>query len=612
MPKFARSDASKVRPASRGWVRVLTLAATAGLLGAGPALGAGAVADEPPPSPPAKVTSKAASTQVIVRHRLGQGDAARAAVKSAGGTVLLDLGIIGAFTASVPKSAVPSLQKSSSILALTTDPLLTLKTDRWRADKDENSLYSIADTNGATDAWNLYKATGKGVGVALIDSGIAPVEGLNTAGKVINGPDLSFDSQSAPLRYVDTFGHGTHMAGIIAGRDSDVLPGKEGTKKSFVGIAPDAHLVNVKAASADGATDVSQVIAGIDWVVTHRNDPGLNIKVLSLSYGTASTQSAQLDPLSYAVEAAWKAGITVVVSGGNDGTAATSLTMPAANPYVLAVGAVDPVATSKTSDDVVAEFSNRGNATRHADLLASGRSVVSLRDPGSYIDQNYPEGLITGDTAKRFFRGSGTSQATAVTAGAVALLLQQRPTLTPDQVKALLVGSAAPLATAGTDRIGQGAGQLDIAAALKLATPATAKQTWPAASGLGSLETSRGGSHVADPTTGAELTGEVDALGGKWTPATWASLSKSGTAWSGGTWNGNTWTGSAFNGASWSGKTWGSATWTGQSWSGRSWSGRSWSDAVWTGRSWSGRSWSGSEWAGRSWSGRSWSGGAWK
>jgi len=168
--------------------------------------------------------------------------------------------------------------------------------------------------------------------VALIDSGVTPVKGLGDSAGVVNGPDLSFESQADNLRYLDTFGHGTHMAGIITGRDPEVEDGKEKDPGHFVGVAPDAKLVNVKVASADGAADVSQVIAGIAWVVTPRNDPGLHIRVLNLPFGTDSVQDVQLDPLSHAVEAAWRNGIVVVVAVGNNGASASRLSMPAVNP----------------------------------------------------------------------------------------------------------------------------------------------------------------------------------------------------------------------------------------------------------------------------------------
>ncbi|MGI5184157.1 S8 family serine peptidase [Dactylosporangium sp. CA-152071] len=539
-----------------------------------------------------------ASMAVIVRHD-GTGGA-EAAVARVGGAVGQHLDLVGAFTATIPAGALAAVSAAPGVRAVTLDGAVRLQGEEWNADKDQHSMYSLTQSIGAQDVWSATdasgaKLTGQGVGVAVIDSGIAPVAGLDTPGKVVNGPDLSFESQTPALRNLDTFGHGTHMAGIIAGRDSGVAAGKEADKKRFVGVAPDAHLVNMKVAAADGAVDVSQVIAAVDWVVTHKDDPGLNIRVLNLSFGTDSTQDPRLDPLSYAVEAAWKKGIVVVVSVGNDGLQESRVGMPAQNPNVLAIGAADPLTTADRSDDVVADFSTGGSATRHADLVAPGKSVVSLRVPNAFIDAAYPQARIPEDPDQRYFRGSGTSQAAAVVSGAAALLLQQRPELTPDQVKKLLTGTADAM-PAG-DTLAQGAGQLDIAAAVKAPTPAAAAQGYLPATGLGSLEASRGTSHVADPDTGTELTGEVDIMGQAWTPAGWAQVCTTGTAWNGDTWNGRTWSGRTWSGGNWAGRTWSGRTWSGAVWDGRTWSGRTWSGRTWSGRTWSGQAWSASDWA---------------
>jgi serine protease AprX len=467
----------------------------------------------------------------------------------------------------------------------------------------DNADDSNPDT---TDTASGKYLTGAGVGVALIDSGVTTVPGLDAPGKVIYGPDLSFESQAPNLRYLDTYGHGTHMAGIIAGND----PGTSTTR--FAGVAPGAHVVSVKVASADGASDISQVIAGIDWVVAHRNDKGMNIRVLNLSFGTESTQSATLDPLSYAVEQAWAAGIVVVVAGGNDGFAANSLTMPAVNPDVIAVGAVDTKGTDSRTDDVVADFSNRGNAARHADVLAAGRSIVSLRDPGSYIDRTYPSAKLSlaADPTQRFFRGSGTSQAAAMVSGSVALLLQQRPKLTPDQVKRLLMNTADPMKNA--DPYAAGSGQIHIKKAAKAKTPTSSAQSNTTATGLGSLEASRGGAHVYDSVTGAMLAGEQDIFGQVWNAPAWATAARTQKSWVGGTWNGSAWTGTVWGPAVGIFPAWAGLIWTGRSWAGSLWSGRSWADALWSGRSWSSQTWTGRSWSGRSWSAAGWTGEPWQ
>jgi serine protease AprX len=484
-----------------------------------------------------------------------------------------------------------------------TSTIKTLKKD-WLVDPALTGLQDVNSVIGAPAVWAKKDAagrqlTGQGVGVALIDSGIAPVKGLAQAGKVVNGPDLSFESQVTNLRNQDTFGHGTHMAGIIAGRDPEVPAGKEDKATGFVGVAPDARLVNLRVAAGDGTVDVSQIIAALDWAVTHRNDPGVNIRVINLSFGTDSLQDPLFDPLSYAVEAAWRAGIVVVVSVGNDGPTATRVGNPALNPYVIAVGGSDIAGTATRDDDTMGAFSTRGNSVRHADLVAPGRSIASLRDPGSYVDATYPGGLVADGTG-RYFKGSGTSQAAAVVSGAAALLLQQRPTLTPDQVKKLLTSTAVPMK--GVDAIAQGAGELNIQAASAAATPGLAVQVFPRALGLGTLEGARGTAHVADPDTGVELTGERDIMNQPWTPLTWTAASAAGRAWTGGSWNGTTWTGTGWTGTSWATTTWNGTVWTARSWSGSAWTARSWSSAGWTARSWSARSWSGSYWSSRTWS----------
>ena len=175
---------------------------------------------------------------------------------------------------------------------------------------DPYSMQNITAGDGV-QAWWKAGYTGQSVDVALIDTGVSPVAGLSAPGKVVNGPDLSLESQSPSLQYLDTNGHGTFMAGLIAGDDGQ--PG------GYRGVAPGARILSVKVGVADGGVDVSQVIAAIDWVVQHRNDNGMNIRVINLSYGTNSTQAYSVDPLAYAVEQAWKAGIVVVAAAGNSG-----------------------------------------------------------------------------------------------------------------------------------------------------------------------------------------------------------------------------------------------------------------------------------------------------
>src|SRR5262249_20181867 len=161
-----------------------------------------------------------------------------------------------------------------------------------------------------------------------------------------------------------------------------------------------------------------------------------------------------------------------------------------------------------------------------------------------------------------------TSQAAAVTSGAVASLLEARPTLTPDQVKAVLRSTARPLALSSA--ASQGAGLLDLNAAVKAATP-SATQSFTKSTGLGKLGAARGSVQVA--LDGTELRGEVDVQGGAWVPSTWAPLASAGKAWTGGSWNGNVWTAGQWSDGTgfWPGRTWKGATWTGRTWKGDAW-----------------------------------------
>lgn len=469
------------------------------------------------------------------------------------------------------------------------------------------SMYWVAqEATGAADFWS-QGYTGAGVDVALIDSGVVPVDGLTYPNKVINGPDLSFESQADNLRYLDTYGHGTHMAGIIAGRDDAATTVQKGDDENFLGMAPGARILNVKVADAQGAVDVSQVIAGIDWVVQHRNDDGMNVRVLNLSYGTDGLQDYQIDPLAQAVERAWQAGIVVVVASGNDGNDAL-LRNPAYDPFVIAVGASHGNSTYTASDDTIATFSNCGTDQRHVDIVAPGKSIISLRNPDSAADVSAPEAVVD----ERFFLGSGTSQAAAVVSGGVALLLEQRPEMSPNQVKALLMGTAEPIS--GASELCQGAGQIDLTAARDAASPkpAHAVQRFTESTGTGSLEAARGTIHVYD--NDIALAGEQDIMGNPWTGYCTGDGKKTtcvSTLWDGGVFNGASWSGASWSGASWSGASWSGASWSGASWSGASWSSKTWSGASWSGASWSGASWSGGSWSGASWSGHVWNGLSW-
>jgi serine protease AprX len=545
---------------------------------------------------------------VIVRETAPSSADAETLVRQLGGHVTRELRLIGGFAAVVPGSAVSKLASSALVWRVWGDaPIRVASTNLSRY-----------DTYGANSVWRdaiLYgkvvgKYDGTGVGVALVDTGVVPVADL--VNRVTHVVDFTPDGDG-----LDHYGHGTHMAGIIVG-DGTASNGQ------YMGVAPGANLISLKVASADGSTDVSVIIAALQWAVTHRAQ--YNIRVLNLSFGTDSTQPYSIDPLDYAVEQTWFSGIFVAVAAGNAGPGAGTITKPGDDPFVVTVGADDTAGTAFVSDDVVAPFSSQGptqDGVAKPDLLAPGISIVSDRDPGSFVDVNHPAAQV-GDS---YFKGTGTSQATAVVSGVAALMFQANPNLTPDLAKAALLKTASRLSYT---QVGAGAGLVSAAGAVQAATSLGLKNPnfgiLPS-TGLGSLEQSRGSLHLyvsqcdsTGPCQPVVLTGEYDALGNKWATALgsngWGDGSWVGNKWSsytfeGNKWSGNSWSEGSWTGNKWSGVSWGDASWSGNKWSGTCWIANSWSGNSWSANSWSGNSWSGNSWSGNSWSGNSWSGNSW-
>ena len=386
------------------------------------------------------------------------------------------------------------------------------------SDRSPGSMQSVVDQIGARELWSAG-ITGSGVNVAIIDTGIAPVPALTAPGKVVAAVDFSNERHDPALVGRDGFGHGTHLAGIIAGRDS-----------GFQGVAPGAGIVSVKVAGRDGAVAQDQMVAGVDWVVA--NADALDIDVLTVAFDSGLGVSHESDPLAAALDRAWDAGIVVVTAAGNRGAEAAGLDSPASDPTLIAVGGVE----ATTAGFTIPEWASGGDGVRNPDLAAPGAHIRSLRAPGSTADIDHPEGFV--DEVR--FLGSGSSQSAAVTAGAVALLLSAHPELSPDAVKQALMQGATPIDASA--RV-VGAGVLDIAAAVA-AAPRNAAPAIAAGAAVGS----------------------EDVMDASWT----------GSSWTGSSWTGSSWTGSSWTGSSWTGSSWTGSSWTGSSWTGSSWTGSSW------------------------------------
>jgi serine protease AprX len=337
--------------------------------------------------------------------------------------------------------------------------------------------------------------TGQGVGVAVIDSGISPHSAL--ANRVVaNVSFVTGDPQVA-----DAYGHGTHVAGIIAG---SAAPAGPVTAAYAGGVAPGVHLVNVRVIGAAGLGYTSDVIAGIDWVIANR--ARYNIRVINLSLGHPVMEPAATDPLCQAVARAAAAGIVVVASAGNDGRSADGrkvlggISSPGNSPFAITVGALNTWGTAGRSDDTVAEYSSRGPArfdmTVKPDIAAPGTRIVSLEASGSYLPSAHPSVHSAGFGSNAYMRLNGTSMSAPIVTGAAALLLQGAPAIGPAQVKLALQSGATYVPDGGL--MGAGAGSLNIWASRRIAADGLSALT---GSLLGGLVTTPSGASFWDAGT---------------------------------------------------------------------------------------------------------------
>jgi serine protease AprX len=322
------------------------------------------------------------------------------------------------------------------------------------------------ETIGAIQVWagtaSNNPLNGRGVGVAVIDSGVDPRH-TALAGRVVASVDFTGGDS------VDRYGHGTHVAALIAGNASP-----NPLAADYQGVAPGASIVNLRVLDDSGMGRASSVIDAIDWAIEHQRE--FNIRVINLSLGAPVVQSYRDDPLCEAAARATAAGIIVVAAAGNFGVTADGtkvfggITAPANAPFVIAVGALDTKGTADRLDDGIAKFSSRGptlyDELIKPDLVAPGRNVVSAEAAGSLLAVQHPERHVTGSGAEGYISLSGSSMSAGVVSGAVALLLDRVPSLGPDSARVVLQASSSVLPLEGL--LASGAGSLDLVMALRL------------------------------------------------------------------------------------------------------------------------------------------------
>jgi len=325
-------------------------------------------------------------------------------------------------------------------------------TSGWARDVDPSVLnYSdrlaqpMIHAIRADRAW--YRTTGRGVGVAVIDTGIAgDIPDFQTPGW--NGSRVIASAVTNPCATdaTDDYGHGTHVAGLIAG-NSLLYSSDSRYYGKYMGVAPRANLVSVKVSDDDGNTTVLDVIAGIQFAVDNKVQYG--IRVINLSLSSNAAESYRTDPLDAAAEQAWNAGIVVVAAAGNEALTSDGVTFsPANDPWAITVGALDDRGTFSRLDDILAPWSSHGltqDGLRKPEVLAPGGGLVSALAPESDFAHLCPTCIV--DT--RYFKAGGTSMATAVVSGAVALMLEERPYWSPARVKGALMATLDDVPGAG-------------------------------------------------------------------------------------------------------------------------------------------------------------------
>jgi serine protease AprX len=383
----------------------------------------------------------------------------RPIVQQAGGAIGRKLSIINGYVADVPNAALAGLANSPLIEHIALDRAIVGAMERTRI------------TIGAAAVRDELGYDGTGIGVAIIDSGVTAwhddLSGAGGGQRVDRFVDFVNQRDTA----YDDYGHGTHVAGIVAGNGFD----SDGRRS---GIAPGAHLIVLKTLDASGRGYISDVIAALDYVIANKDT--LNIRVVNLSVATGVYDSYNADPLTLAAKRAVEAGIVVVAAAGNDGhnlnggTQYGGVTAPGNAPWVLTVGAFSHMGTVRQRDDTIASFSSRGptaiDYTSKPDVVAPGVGIESLSDPNSSLYTAQSQYLLTGSVPMSYLPYlslSGTSMAAPVVSGTVALMLQANPALTPNQVKAIVQYTARLYS--GYGPLTEGAGFLNAKGAVELA-----------------------------------------------------------------------------------------------------------------------------------------------
>lgn len=456
------------------------------------------------------------SVNVIIQF-MADSSALESDIVRLGGKITARLSIIRALAVEMPAGAVLQLASNSGTRWISLDAAMKSSACQQCVDTSKLANAYISAIR-ANKVWNSAPyEQGQGIGIAVIDSGVNPNGDLYTnMGVNRQLADVRFNSDYNQSSF-DGYGHGTHVASI-AGGDGSESAGK------YIGVAPMANIINVKVSNDDGSAAMKDVVQGLQWVLENKNT--YNIRVVNISLNSAVAESYNTSPLDAAVEILWFNGVVVVVSAGNRGNGA--IYPPANDPFVITVGAVDDKGSAVLTDDVVASFSAYGKSENNAvkpDLVAPGVNIIArMVNLNMGLAASHPANKVD----NQYFRMSGTSMAAPMVAGAVAMLLQDEPGLTPDQVKYRLMNTANK-SWAGYKATQAGAGYLDVFAAV---------------TGTSNKSANTGIIPSQLLSSGAE-------------PITWGSVGWNSVGWNSVGWNSVGWNSVGWNSVGWNSDYWG-------------------------------------------------------
>lgn len=466
--------------------------------------------------------------EVIVQKR--QGSDSLPLIQSVGGVLLAETPIINGFVAKIPADSLPEFAQQEGVLRYTVSQPISLTRINWdqlmigmgnqfsRPEKLDNVYREIVNADAVDEK-------GTGVTIAVLDSGIGFDPFSRAKLNVVRSIAINPNATTVD----DLYGHGTHVAGIINGRGPGVV----------TGIAPSANLINVKLGDDQGNLTEIDLLFGLQWVYDFRDD--YNIDVVNLSVSSDFAGNYLDSPVSAAVEQLWLNGVTVVAAAGNDKINPHDIDYaPANDPFIITVGAVDGNGQNEAQKSVLASWSKHGKTSQGVhkpEVTAPGVDIISLLPTqDSELAIEHPEAVIN----RNYFQMSGTSMAAPVVTGTIALMLEANPSLTPNEIKSILIETLIPY-----DSMLDGAGVINAQKAIEIAKDeekltelTNYDNTWPLSS------------YLIDSSSTLD-----------WTKASWGYFD-----WTKASWGSFDWAKASWGNAYWTKASWGNADWTKASW----------------------------------------------